>query len=48
MEHDTQIVVRLPADLKRAIEEAATEDQRTLASMVRVILTKWHQERVPA
>lgn len=46
MEQDAQIVVRLPADLKAAIERAAAADQRTLAAMVRVILTKWQQQAV--
>jgi hypothetical protein len=48
MEHDTQIVVRLPADLKAAIARAADADQRTLAAMVRVILTRWQQREMSA
>jgi hypothetical protein len=40
------ITVKVEPELKEMLLEAATEDQRSLANLLYLIITKWVNERV--
>lgn len=42
---DASITVRLPSDLKAAIEAAAEREDRTLSKMVERILREWSEAK---
>ena len=43
-----QVVVRLPSDLREAIEEAASADRRTPSALIRNVLDDWIKSRPAA
>ncbi|MFM2044706.1 MAG: CopG-like 1 or ribbon-helix-helix domain, 5 [Pseudomonadota bacterium] len=45
MVKDTALSFRVPADMKAALEKAATDDDRSVSSLVERILKGWLQDR---
>ena len=45
MERDDALNMRIPAQLKAALREAALGERRTLSALVEIILSDWLSER---
>lgn len=43
-----QVVIRLPSDLRQAIEAAADQDRRNPSSLIRIVLEDWVKTRAAA
>jgi hypothetical protein len=45
MSRDTQLGIRLPAEVKLALAKAAKADARSMSSMVEKVMTDWLREQ---
>jgi len=45
MERDDVLNVRIPANVKAALREAATDDRRTMSALLEIIVSDWLTER---
>ena len=45
MERDDVLNVRIPANVKAALREAAADDRRTMSALLEIIVSDWLTER---